>query len=213
MKEEGRLPPGQALTLKWPVLHEGEVPAFDPATWDFRVGGLVEAPLELGYEAFMALPRTEARSDFHCVTRWSTFDNLWEGVAFREVRLRVRPKPEATHVMVLGHRGESKYGYTTNIPLADLDRPGVLLAQRNRGATWTPSTAGRCAWWCRTSTRGRAASGSAASCSWTGTSRATGRPTATTCVETRSGKSGSPEPHRPGEFALPVLAFRRNQEG
>jgi DMSO/TMAO reductase YedYZ molybdopterin-dependent catalytic subunit len=138
MKGEGRLPPGQSLTLKWPVLHEGDVPPFDPATWDFRVGGLVEAPLELGYEAFMALPRTEVRSDFHCVTRWSTFDNLWEGVAFRELRLRVRPKPEATHVMVLGHRGDSKYGYTTNVPLADLDQPGVLFAQRNRGRDLPP---------------------------------------------------------------------------
>ena len=45
MREEGRLPPGQSASIKWPVLHEGDVPAFDPQTWDFRVGGLVEAPL------------------------------------------------------------------------------------------------------------------------------------------------------------------------
>ena len=41
MREAGRLPPGQSLTLKWPVLHEGTVPRFDSKTWDFRVTGLV----------------------------------------------------------------------------------------------------------------------------------------------------------------------------
>jgi len=133
MREEGRLPPGQSATIKWPVLHEGEVPAFDPTTWDFRVGGLVETPLTLRWDAFVALPRTEVRSDFHCVTRWSTFDNVWEGVALREVLGRVRPRPEARFVMVLGHRGENPHGYSTNVPLADLDRPDVVFALRNRG--------------------------------------------------------------------------------
>ncbi len=127
MKGERRLPPGQSLTLKWPVLHEGEVPAFDPGTWDLRVGGLVETPLELGYTDFLALARTEVSSDFHCVTR-----------SFRELRQRVQPRPEATHVMVLGHRGDAKYGYTTNLPLTDLERPGVLFAQRNRGRDLDP---------------------------------------------------------------------------
>lgn len=45
MRAEGRLPPGQSATLKWPVLHEGPVPAFDAASWDFKIGGLVEQPL------------------------------------------------------------------------------------------------------------------------------------------------------------------------
>jgi DMSO/TMAO reductase YedYZ molybdopterin-dependent catalytic subunit len=138
MKAQGRLPPGQSLTLKWPVLHAGDVPHFDPQTWDFRVGGLVEAPLSLTYAEFQALPRVEVVSDFHCVTRWSTFDNRWEGVAIREILSRVRPRPEATHVMVLGHRGETRYGYATNLPRADLDRPDVLLAFRNRGEDLTP---------------------------------------------------------------------------
>jgi DMSO/TMAO reductase YedYZ molybdopterin-dependent catalytic subunit len=43
-KREGRLPPGQSLTLKWPVLHYGSVPLFDPAKWDFKISGLVEEP-------------------------------------------------------------------------------------------------------------------------------------------------------------------------
>jgi DMSO/TMAO reductase YedYZ molybdopterin-dependent catalytic subunit len=138
MQAEGRLPPGQSLTLKWPVLHTGAVPAFDPRTWDFAAGGLVEAPLRMDYADFMALPRTEVASDFHCVTRWSTFENRWEGVAFREILSRVRPRPEASHVMVLGHAGETRYGYSTNVPLADLDRPDVLFASRNNGRDLEP---------------------------------------------------------------------------
>jgi DMSO/TMAO reductase YedYZ molybdopterin-dependent catalytic subunit len=138
MKAAGRLPPGQSLTLKWPVLHAGDVPGFDPETWDFRVGGLVGAPLTLGYDELRALPRIEVVSDFHCVTRWSRFDNRWEGVAFREILARVRPAATATHVMVLGHRGDVRYGYSTNLPLADLDRPDVLFAWRNDGEDLSP---------------------------------------------------------------------------
>ena len=77
MKEEGRLPPGQSLTLKWPVLQYGSVPRFDPARWDFRVYGLVENPLKLSWPEFNAVPRFEHTSDFHCVTRWSRLDNRW----------------------------------------------------------------------------------------------------------------------------------------
>jgi len=138
MKDAGRLPPGQSLTLKWPVLHDGDVPAFDPEAWDFQVGGLVESPATWDYRSFMALPVATVRSDFHCVTRWSTFDNEWEGVPFREVLGRVRPRREATHVMVLGHLGEDPRGYSTNVPLADLDRPEVLLAFRNHGRDLSP---------------------------------------------------------------------------
>src|SRR6476660_7049067 len=100
MKSAGRLPPGQSLTLKWPVLHAGDVPRFDPATWAFRVGGLVGEPLALGWADFGALPRTSVTADFHCVTRWSRFDNRWEGVLFREILARVKPDPAATHVMI-----------------------------------------------------------------------------------------------------------------
>lgn len=138
MQQNGRLPPGQSATIKWPVLHTGDVPSFDPKTWNFRVGGLVEGPLEVGYDAFMALPRIEVSADFHCVTKWSTFDNRWQGVAFREILRRVRPKPEARFVMALGHVGPARYGYNTNIPLADLDRPNVLFADRRNGEPLDP---------------------------------------------------------------------------
>ena len=73
MHDAGRLPPGQSLTLKWPVLHYGSVPRFDPATWDFRIWGEVETPLRLTWQEFSLLPRVKTVSDFHCVTRWSRF--------------------------------------------------------------------------------------------------------------------------------------------
>ncbi|MGA7841767.1 MAG: molybdopterin-dependent oxidoreductase, partial [Candidatus Acidiferrales bacterium] len=85
MRDAGRLPPGQSLTLKWPVLHEGTVPRFDPQAWDFRITGLVERPLRLTWDEFSHLPMTAVTADMHCVTRWSRFDVRWEGVAFSEV--------------------------------------------------------------------------------------------------------------------------------
>jgi DMSO/TMAO reductase YedYZ molybdopterin-dependent catalytic subunit len=133
MKAQDRLPPGQSLTLKWPVLHEGDVPIFDPQTWDFCIGGLIEKPLRFSYAEFMALPKVEVNADFHCVTRWSKFDNCWEGVAFKKVVKPVLPRPEAHYVMVQGENG-----YTANAPLNDLMRPEVVLAFKHNGENLTP---------------------------------------------------------------------------
>jgi DMSO/TMAO reductase YedYZ molybdopterin-dependent catalytic subunit len=129
MKAAGRLPPGQSATLKWPVLHFAGIPSFDPATWQFRTWGLVEAPLTLSWPEFNALPRTQVNADFHCVTRWSRFDNRWEGVPFRAIADQTRPKPEARYVLI-----HSADGYTTNVPLKDLLSEDVLLAFAHDGA-------------------------------------------------------------------------------
>src|SRR5215471_16362003 len=94
-KAEGRLPPGQSLTLKWPVLHYGRVPTFDPAQWDFRISGEVDLPVRLTWQEFRALPQVETKSDFHCVTRWSRLDNHWKGVLFKEVLKLVKRAPGA----------------------------------------------------------------------------------------------------------------------
>jgi len=133
MKAEGRLPPGQSLTLKWPVLHYGSVPRFDPATWDFRAYGLVANPVRWGWAEFSKLPRVERTSDFHCVTRWSRFDNRWSGVAVREILKLVQPRPEARYVLV-----HAEQGYTANVPLVDLDREVVLIATHHDGEPLSP---------------------------------------------------------------------------
>ena len=128
MKDAGRLPPGQSLTLKWPVLHYGDVPRFDPKTWDFRIFGLVENPVRLTWDEFNRLPKIRVTSDFHCVTRWSRFDNHWEGVAFREIMKLAKLSAGAAFVLV-----HAEQGYTANVPLPDLDRDNVLFATHHDG--------------------------------------------------------------------------------
>src|SRR5262245_43237991 len=94
-----RVPPGQTLTEKWPVLTYGLTPQFDPARWTFRCYGLVERETTWTWAEFLDLPRVTVTSDIHCVTHWSKLDNVWEGVAIREIVDRVRPKPNASFVM------------------------------------------------------------------------------------------------------------------
>jgi len=131
--QEPRLPPGQVRTEKWPVLHHGPVPRADLATWDFRVFGLVERPVRWTYEQFLALPQVQVRSDIHCVTRWSRFDNLWQGVAFREVLRHVAVKPAARFAVI-----RAEQGYTANLPLSELERDDVLFAYRHDGQDLSP---------------------------------------------------------------------------
>ncbi len=123
-----RLPPGQKLTDGWPVLHYGGIPAIDLATWKLSIVGLVEEEVHLTWDEFMALPQSTLRSDIHCVTHWSKFDNEWTGVKIADLMARVRLKPEAKHVMV-----HSYGGYTTNIPLAELLDDDVVLAHSHNG--------------------------------------------------------------------------------
>jgi DMSO/TMAO reductase YedYZ molybdopterin-dependent catalytic subunit len=132
-RQEPRLPPGQVLTDKWPVLHHGAVPKVDLTRWDLKVEGLVERPQTLGWEAFQALPRVQVRSDIHCVTRWSRYDNLWEGVSIGEVLRRAGIAPGARFAIV-----HAEHGYTTNLPLRELDQDDVLLADRHDGAPLSP---------------------------------------------------------------------------
>jgi len=136
-RASGRLPPGQSLTLKWPVLHAGSVPRFYPARWDFRISGLVEQPVRFSWDEFRRLPQTEVTSDFHCVTRWSRLDNRWKGVLFTDVLQRVTLQPGAEFVLVLAEEG-----YTANVPLKDLQRSNVLFAFEHDGQPLTAEHGG-----------------------------------------------------------------------
>jgi DMSO/TMAO reductase YedYZ molybdopterin-dependent catalytic subunit len=135
VRGEGRLPPGQALTLKFPVLHYGPVPAFDPAAWDFRVWGEVEQEVRWTWEEFNRLPRSRVTMDIHCVTRWSKADTTWEGVAVRTLVEQglVRLKPEARYVMQ-----HAEYGFTVNVPLEVVLQDNFLLATHFDGQPLTP---------------------------------------------------------------------------
>jgi DMSO/TMAO reductase YedYZ molybdopterin-dependent catalytic subunit len=131
--DPARLPPGQYLTDKWPVLHAGSVPRTDIATWDFRVFGAVERELELSYDELRALPQTEVTADIHCVTRWSRFDASFRGVHWRELAKLVQPKPEAR--FVLAHAEQE---FTSNVPLEALEDQQALVAWEADGEPLTP---------------------------------------------------------------------------
>ncbi|HEY4564614.1 MAG TPA: sulfite oxidase-like oxidoreductase [Thermoanaerobaculia bacterium] len=123
-----RVPPGQYTTDKWPVLTYGSTPRVDPETWTFRISGLVAAERVFSWQEFQALPRVRITADFHCVTRFSTLDNAWEGVATLELLRHVQVGPEASHVLVHCYGG-----YTTNLPLEDFLSERALLADRHNG--------------------------------------------------------------------------------
>jgi DMSO/TMAO reductase YedYZ molybdopterin-dependent catalytic subunit len=131
--DPSRLPPGQYLTDKWPVLHAGSVPETDLATWDLRVFGEVEQPLRLTWEELRALPSVEITLDIHCVTRWSRFDAGFRGVHWRELARLARPLPSARFAVA-----HAEQGFTANVPLAFLEDERALLAYEADGEPLTP---------------------------------------------------------------------------
>jgi DMSO/TMAO reductase YedYZ molybdopterin-dependent catalytic subunit len=132
--DPARLPPGQYLTEKWPVLHAGSVPHYDGlTTWTFRVFGEVESELELTWDELNALPRSSNVQDIHCVTRWSRFDTGFEGVHWREPAKLALPKSTARFVIA-----HAEAGFTSNVPLSFLEDDNALLATHANGEPLTP---------------------------------------------------------------------------
>ena len=133
-----RVPPGQIRTPKWPVLDAHGTPAIDMTAWKLEVGGLVERPLSLTWREFRELPRVTVFSDFHCVTTWSRLGNRWEGVAVRELLARARPQGGAKFAFVTS----LDRGWTTNLPLSDLDVEDALIADTHDGEPLPPDHGG-----------------------------------------------------------------------
>jgi DMSO/TMAO reductase YedYZ molybdopterin-dependent catalytic subunit len=131
-REEDRLPPGQHLVRDWPVLDLGRQPDVSTDRWELQVGGMVERPARYDWKAFMALPQTNARSDMHCVTTWSRYDNDWIGVATRDLLDAVQPRAEAAFVML-----HSYDGYVTNVPLADFAADQAMIVHSWSGKPLT----------------------------------------------------------------------------
>jgi len=125
---DDQLPPGQHLTRRWPVFHHGAIPPFDPRTWELQVVGLVARPLRLTWPEVSALPRVSVRGEMHCVTRWSTVANDWEGIAARQIVDLAGVEPSARFVLL-----HADGGYTANLPLAAFVADDVLLALRHGG--------------------------------------------------------------------------------
>lgn len=137
-RRANRIPPGQTRTRKWPVLHASEVPDVSTADWTLQIAGLVERPLSFTWNEFRALPRVKVFSDFHCVTTWSRLGNVWEGVSIHELLNRAGIKAEAKYVVAAGY----DWGWTTNLPLADLLSHDVLVADTHDGEPLDPDHGG-----------------------------------------------------------------------
>jgi DMSO/TMAO reductase YedYZ molybdopterin-dependent catalytic subunit len=135
LRNENRLPPGQSLTLKFPVLHYGPVPSFSPATWDFRIWGELEKEVCWNWDEFNQLPRTKVTIDLHCVTRWSKANTDWEGVSVRTLveQGHIKIKPSAQFVMQ-----HAEYGFTVNLPLEVVLQDNFLLATHYNGKPIEP---------------------------------------------------------------------------
>ena len=128
-----RLPPGQYLTTKWPVLHAGQVPETNLTAWSFRVFGEVEQEVELTWEQFNGLPRASTVQDIHCVTRWSRFDAQFEGVRWSALANLCRPLPTARFAIA-----HAEHGFTANVPLPAIEDENALLATHADGEPLTP---------------------------------------------------------------------------
>jgi DMSO/TMAO reductase YedYZ molybdopterin-dependent catalytic subunit len=132
-EQRARVPPGQYVTEKWPVLHYGSVPHVDLATWDLKVWGEVDDPFTFSWDEFRQMPRKSLHTDVHCVTRWSRLDMDFSGVPIQHILERARLKPSAR--FVLAH---AEQGYTANLPLEILDDDDVILADEADGAPLAP---------------------------------------------------------------------------
>lgn len=119
-----RLPPGQVRTRKWPVLDASGTPRVDLSRWRLTIDGLTDRPCQLTWDQFRELPRVKVFADFHCVTRWSRLGNLWEGVSMQMLLNKCGVRPQARYAIL--HAADQ--GWTTNLPLDDLLRDDVLLA-------------------------------------------------------------------------------------
>ena len=128
-----RLPPGQYLTERFPVLHVGDVPSYAPGEWNLAVGGMVERPFVIDLDELKTMPSVTLTFDIHCVTKWSKFDTTWTGVRVRDLLERAGVQRGATHVME-----HAEYGYTTNVPLADITTDEAIVAYAFEGEEIEP---------------------------------------------------------------------------
>jgi len=132
-KRKDRVPPGQEVTEKWPVLHDGKISNIDTSRWTFTISGMVEKERNISYQDFLSLPQVKVFSDIHCVTGWSKLNNLWEGVSTRAVGELGRILPEARFVIVHAARG-----FTTNLSLDDFFESDVLFAIKRNNKVLSP---------------------------------------------------------------------------
>ena len=135
--DPARLPPGQYTTDRFPVLHVGDIPDYESGQWDLTIHGLVDTPFTIGFDELVAMESITPTFDIHCVTKWSKFDTAWTGVRVRDLLERAGVRPAATHVME-----HAEFGYTTNVPLADITTDDAIIAFAYDGKPIEPEHGG-----------------------------------------------------------------------
>jgi DMSO/TMAO reductase YedYZ molybdopterin-dependent catalytic subunit len=134
-----RLPPGQYETRDFPVLSAGPTPHTPLANWDFTLIGRDGHSARWSWAEFQTLPRETITKDIHCVTKWSKFDTVWEGVALDTLLTEgARRDVEAAPYALAVCDG----GYTTNVPLADLTGGKAWIALGYGGGPIDPEHGG-----------------------------------------------------------------------
>jgi DMSO/TMAO reductase YedYZ molybdopterin-dependent catalytic subunit len=131
--DDARLPPGQYLTERFPVLHVGDVPTYAPGQWDLKIFGLVDKPFTINLDELKIMPAVTLLTDIHCVTKWSKFDTTWKGVRVRDLFERAGMQTGASYIM-----GHAEHGYTANLPLADVLLDESLVVYEYEGEEIEP---------------------------------------------------------------------------
>ena len=130
---EERLPPRQVITKKFPVYDIASRPVFNKEMWRFKIFGEVDEEKTLSWNDFLAFPKVEVLADFHCVTRWSKENMLWEGVSTKTICQLVKLNPKAQFLMIY-----SMEGYSTNVPLEFFLKEDSLFAYNLNGKPLEP---------------------------------------------------------------------------
>ncbi|CAB4903272.1 unannotated protein [freshwater metagenome] len=131
--DDARLPPGQYLTERFPVLHVGDVPTYEPGQWDLKIFGLVDKPFTINLDELKSMPAVTLLTDIHCVTKWSKFDTTWKGVRVRDLFERAGMQAGAAYIM-----GHAEHGYTANLPLGDVLLDESLVVYEYEGEEIEP---------------------------------------------------------------------------
>jgi DMSO/TMAO reductase YedYZ molybdopterin-dependent catalytic subunit len=130
-----KLPPGQYLTMDFPVLSAGPTPRIPLDSWELIIEENGNVVRRWNWQSFRELPAEHITVDIHCVTRWSKLGTVWEGVSLDVLFADVNT--EAQYALA-----ESYGDYTTNLPLTDLLNDRAWIAFGFDGKDLAPEHGG-----------------------------------------------------------------------
>jgi DMSO/TMAO reductase YedYZ molybdopterin-dependent catalytic subunit len=133
-----RVPPGQYVTLDFPILSAGPTPHTRIEEWSFALQEGKNRLAEWTWQQFEALPQTTMTVDIHCVTKWSKLDTNWQGVTIDALLKAAGLEHPPTAYVTAYCDG----GYTTNLPIADLLSGQAMIATRFDGKPLPPGHGG-----------------------------------------------------------------------